>query len=315
MRAIAPRRYGAHAVAIVLAIAAFPIAQSGAAMVNLPQSNQAVTPSPADSRRLVKNFTPPYRSGPLPPAVNEILLRNAPPELRRACAAMVDSWGADTRGSARVTVRILAVAGGNAWVAYRCDSRSQRYEDQYSERLATFSAKRGAIQFIDLAAPDDTRATLYHVGLANTVKLLGTENSAAFEVFAVNSVPRDRDANRDRMVENRYVIVANSATSTNIALSLVTRRVRPGANDPTATGNTDEARNVQAQAGLRFGHDLAGHLTSVNVYHQDRSPDAESHYGLTHYEWNRATLTFELAAPVTLPPVPLSRHHHRPLAN
>lgn len=318
----AARRCGAIAIAlaVALSIAALSIARPVvAAFINLPQSNQAVAPSTADSRRLTKYFTPPYRPGPLPPEVNEILLRSAPPELHRACAAMVDSWGADARGSARVTMRILAVAGGNAWVAYRCDSYLPQFANQYSERLATFSAKRGALQFVDLTTPDDTRATLYHVALANTVKLLGAENSAAFEVFAVNSSPRDGDANqatRDRIAENRYVIVANSAAATKIALSLVTRRVRPGANDHAASGNANDDNNVASQAGLRFGHDLAGHLTAVNVYHHDRSPDAESRYGLTHYEWNRTTLTFAVAAPVTLPPVPMSRRlRGRPLAN
>ena len=242
-----------------------------------------------------------------------MLLRSAPPELHRACAAMVDSWGGEARGSARVTVRIIGVAGGNAWVAYRCDSRLPQFANQYSERLAIFSAHRGAIQFIDLAAPDDTGATLYHVALANVVKLLGAESSAAFEIFAVNSAPRRGGASDGHDAENRYVIVANSAAMTKIALSLVTRRVRPTANDRAVTGDGDD---VQAQAGLRFGHDLAGHLTAVNVYHHDRSTGLESHYGLTHYEWNRANLTFEVATPVTLPPVPPSRQMHRhPLAD
>jgi hypothetical protein len=320
----------------VLSIAALSIASPvAAALINLPQSNQAVAPSMADSRRLTKYFTPPYRLGPLPPEVDEILLRSAGPELHRACAAMVDSWGANARGSARVTIRILVVAAGNAWVAYRCDSRLRQFENQYSERLATFNAKRGAIQFIDLAAPDDTRETLYHVALANTVKLLGAESAAAFEVFAVNSLPHDGHANhamRDRISENRYVIIANSAAMTKIALSLVTRSVRPGAgpgapadggqnigpNIGEDNGRDNEANddsNVASQAGLRFGHDLAGHLIAVNVYHQDRSPGLESHYGLTHYDWNRTTLTFEVAVPVTLPPVPLLRQHRRPLAN
>jgi hypothetical protein len=315
-RAFARRRCGVIAVALVVSSAAFSITQPAGATVNLPQSSEAVTPSAADSPRLIKNFMPPYRPGPLPPEVNEMLLRSAPPELRRACAAMVDSWGVDAHGSSRVTVRIMAVAGGNAWVAYRCDSRVPQFANQYSERLASFSAKRGAIQFIDLAAPDDTPATLYHVALANTVKLLGAESSAAFEVFAVNSAPRDGGASGGHDAENRYVIVANSAAMTEIALSLVTRRVRPTANDQAVTGNGDDDHNVQSQAGLRFGHDLAGHLTGVNVYHHDRSTGLESHYGLTHYEWNRASLTFEVAEPVTLPPVPLSRQmHRRPLSD
>jgi hypothetical protein len=279
-------------------------------MVNLPQSNQVVAPAPTNARRLTNYFTPPYRPGPLPPEVNEMLLRSAPPELHRACTMMIDSWGADARGSSRVTVRIIAVAGGNAWVAYRCDSHLPQFANQYSERLATFSAKRSVIQFIDLAAPGDTPATLYHVALANMVKMLGAESSAAFEVFAVNSAPRGDHASGGHDAENRYVIVANSAEVTKIALSLVTRRVRPPANDQAVTGNGDD-HIVQSQAGLRFGHDLAGHLTGVNVYHHDRSTGLESPYGLTHYEWNRASLTFEVAEPMTLPPVPLSRQMHR----
>jgi hypothetical protein len=315
-RSAAARLCGAIAIALAITISiAGPVA---ATLINLTQSNQAVAPSTADLRHLSKYFTPPYRPGPLPPEVNEILMRSAPPELHRACAAMVDSWGANARGTARVTIRILTVAGGNAWVAYRCDSRLPQYDNEYSERLATFSAKRGAIQFIDLAAPDDSRAMLYHVALANTLKLLGAENSAAFEVFAVNSSPRTSDANqttRDRVSENRYVIIANSAAATKIALSLVTMRVRPGA-APRAPAGSGDDDNVASQAGLRFGHDLAGHLTAVNVYNHDRSPGTESHYALTHYEWSRATLTFEVAAPVTLPPVPMSRQmHRRPLAN
>ena len=185
------------ALGVALSIVALLIARpTAAAFVNFSQSNEVVTPSSADSRRLSKYFTPPYRLGPLPPEVSEILLRSAGPQLDRACATMIDSWGANVRGSARVSLRILAVAGGNAWVAYRCDSRLPQYENEYSERLAIFSAKRGGLQFIDLAAADDTRATLYHVALANVLKLIGAENSAAFELFAVNSTPVDGKANR-----------------------------------------------------------------------------------------------------------------------
>jgi len=71
--------------------------------------------------------------------------------------------------------------------------------------------------------------------LANVLKLIGAENSAAFELFAVNSTPVDGKANRstrDRVSENRYVIVANSAAATKIVLSLVTARVRPGCKLP-----------------------------------------------------------------------------------
>lgn len=284
-----------------------------AATVNLSQSNQAVTPSAAEARRLAAYFTPPYRPGPLPPAVDDILLRSAPVELHTACAAMVDSWGATARGSARISLRILAIAAGNAWLAYRCDSRLPRFENEYSERLAAFTAARGTLQFIDLAAPEDTRATLYHVGIANTLKLVGAENSAALVVFAVNSSPLDGAANHaahDRLSENRFVVIANSASATKIALALVTARVQPGAStreaSHSATSNGEEYR-----AALRFGHDLAGHLTAVTAYHRDQPLGARPRFGVIRYAWNPATRTFEVAMPVPLPP----GGRRRPLAN
>ena len=149
----APSRLGKLSLAGAIALAAtlLPLTRTIAASVNFPQSSQAVSPTPADSRKLDADFTPPFKPGPMPPPVSEILLRSAPAELTNACAAMVDSWGAAARGTARVTLRILAVANGNAWIAYRCDSRRPQFANSYSERLAAFNAARGTIQFIDLA--------------------------------------------------------------------------------------------------------------------------------------------------------------------
>jgi hypothetical protein len=285
-----------------------------ATIVNLSQSDRTIVMPPGDSHKLAGYFTPPYRPGPMPPQVNEILLRNAPSELRTACAAMVDSWGPRARGSERVTVRILALANGSAWTTYRCDSRLPQFANIYSERLAVFSAARGTIQFIDLAAAEDTRTTLYHVGLAETLKLLGADNSASFEVFAVNSNPLagatnysspgqltgDSGSSKPRVSsENRLVIVANSASATTIALTLVTARVGPGADSrETSPGDSAEYR-----AQTRFDHDRAGHLTFVSVYHRDSPPGARPHFGLTRYTWDAATLTFVPAKPVRLQPV------------
>jgi hypothetical protein len=286
-----------------------------AAVVNLSQSDQTIVLPSGDSHKLAGYFTPPYRPGPMPPQVNEILLRNAPSELRTACAAMVDSWGPRARGSERVTVRILALANGSAWTTYRCDSRLPQFANIYSERLAAFSAARGTIQFIDLAAAEDTRATLYHVGLAETLKLLGADNSASFEVFAVNSNPLagardysspgqltgDSDTSKPHVSsENRLVIVANSASATKIALTLVTARVGPSANNRETS--PEDSAEYRAQA--RFDHDVAGHLTFVSVYHRDSPPGARPHFGLTRYAWDAATLTFIPVKPRRLPPAP-----------
>jgi hypothetical protein len=179
-----PVRLAATALFATLSLAA-----SVAATVNLAQSNRIVAPAPADARRLSTYFSPPYKSGPLPSAVEEILLRNAPADLRAGCAAMVDSWGGAARGSSRVTLRILSVAGGSAWVTYRCDSRLAQFDGNYSERLADFNSARGTIQFLDLKTNEDSAATLYHVGLAATLKLRGAENSASFVVFAISFNP------------------------------------------------------------------------------------------------------------------------------
>ena len=303
-----------YAAVIALVVALWAPMPATAGTVNLAQSDQTIVLPPGDSHKLAGYFTPPYRPGPMPPQVNEILLRNAPEELRTACAGMVDSWGSRARGSDRVTVWILALANGSAWTTYRCDSRLPQFANIYSERLALFSATRGTIQFIDLAAADDTRATLYHVGLAETLKLLGADNSASFEVFAVNLNPlagsanysstsrltADSGASNPRVSsENRLAIVANSASATKVALMLVTARVRPGVNNR----ETSPADSAEYRAQPRFDHDLAGHLTFVSVYHRDSPPGARPHFGLTRYAWDAATLTFVPAKPVPLPPV------------
>jgi len=282
-------------------------AVAAAATVNLPQSSQTVAPAPADARRLSAYFPPPYHSGPLPPAVEEILLRSAPAELHAGCAAMVDSWGDSARGSSRVSLRILAVANGNAWLAYRCDSRLPQFEKYYSERLAAFTSARGTIQFLSLSANEDTRATLYHVGFAETLKLRGAENSAAFVVFADSADPFDREANHDsgnRFSENRFVVVANTAAAARPVLALVTARKRPGAND------RDPSNGGEYRAVLRFDHDLTGHLTAIGAYHREQPRGAPPRFGITRYVWNAATLGFDLAKPLPLPPV---RRRH-PLA-
>ena len=83
-------------------------------------------------------------------------------------------------------------------------------------------------------------------------------------------------------------------------------------------------RDVFIPAGVRYADPRRG-LLSGEAWNAarlticrslDRSPDAESRYGVTHYDWNRATLTFEVTRPETLPPVPISRRSHsRQLAN
>jgi hypothetical protein len=280
------------------------------------QSNQVVTPAPADAHRLAAYFTPPYAPGPMPPRVHEILLRNAPPDLAASCAAMVDALGDGARGSSRVTARILGVADGNAWIAYRCDSRLPQFAYDYSERLAGFNSSRGTIQFLDLAAPQDPPATLYHVGFSTTLKLIGAENSAAFEVFAVEPAPRNStDNHAARSSENRYVIVANSPSATRVALTLVTARTRADAvNRDSALGDSSEYRAMP-----RFEHDIDGHLTFVDVYHRDSTVVAKPHFGLARYAWSEATLTFISVKPVLPKPVrrprPLAEPYGGQLAN
>jgi hypothetical protein len=316
--------------ATVILAALYLAASTVAATVNLAQSDQAVAPAPADARRLAAYFSPPYQAGPLPVA-DEILARSAPAELRIGCAAMVDSWGRSARGSSRVSIRILAVAGGSAWIAYRCDSRIPQFEGNYSERLAAFNSARRLIEFLDLKANEDTAATLYHIGLATTLKLRGAENSAAFVVFAVGSSPlQERSASRDSaapqgQAENRYVVVANSATAARPVLVLVTARRRRGASvggDAAGTEPTgaDSSNSDEYRAALRFDHDLSGHLTAIEAYYRAAPPGARSRFGVLRYVWNPARFTFaaakplarppRLQAPTRLPPVP---GYHPPL--
>jgi hypothetical protein len=305
--------------ATAILAALYLAASAVAATVNLAQSDQAVAPAPTDARRLATYFSPPYQAGPLPSAVDEILARSAPAELRAGCAAMVDSWGPAARGSSRVSIRILAIAGSSAWVAYRCDSRIPQFEGNYSERLAVFNSARRMIQFLDLEAKEDTAATLYHVGLATTLKLRGAENSDAFVVFAVGSSPsQERSASRDRaapegQAENRYVVIANSAIAAKPVLALETARQRPGVSVGDTAGS-DSSNSDEYRAALRFDHDLTGHLTAIEAYYRAAPPGARSRFGVLRYVWNPASFTFAAGKPlarqphpqepVRLPPVP-----------
>ncbi len=288
---------------VLVVMTALTLANVANAFQGFAQSSQTVTMAPPEARRLAGYFTPPFHPGPMPSAVSDILLRSASTELHDACAAMVDSWGGAARGSARTMMKILGVTAGNAWIAYRCDSRVPRFANDYSERLASFSAARGTIQFIDLATPTDNAATFYHVGLASMVKLAGAENSAAFEVFAFNTNPLDTDPNhaaQNRTSENRFVVIANSSTTTKIALTLVTAREHPGGKNRAGV-ESSAANGEDYRAAIHFDHDLQGHVTAINAYHHDRPSGARSSYGMSRYEWDAVSLTFAPAVPFAIP--------------
>ena len=270
-------------------------ASAAPARAGLAQSNEIVAPAAADARQLASYFTPPYKTGPLPAAVEEILLRAASADLRGGCAATVDRFGAGAHGSARLSMRILGVAGGSAWLSYRCESSAPGFGGLYTERLAVFNSGRRVIQFLDLRTGDDAADTLYHVGLSATMKMRGAEDSASFEVFAVN--PSRDHAGPPRRSENRFVIVANAPTRAGTALSVVTARHRAADADAQRSDAAPAAGTYHAA--IRFDHDLTGHLTAVVVYYRDTAARS----GMVRYVWTPAALRFAIARPIPLPPV------------
>ncbi len=291
-------------------------ASAGAATVKLVQFDGVVKPAPADARRLAGYFSPPYKSGPPPSVIGEMLIRNAPAKLRAGCAAAVDSWGAGAHGSSRVTVRILAMVNGTAWFAYRCASHEARFAGDYTEQLAGFNTARKQIEFLKLSTPDDRGDTLYHVGYSQTVKLHGAENSAAFQVFAVTAKlgdgesrtagasPGQNRAERYGASENRFVIVANSAPASKVVLSLVTARHRPDAanRNVAAVGGA----SGEYHAALQYEHDLTGHLTAVVVYARGSTAGGQPRFTVTRFAWNRHKSRFAETAPEA------GRKRHRP---
>jgi hypothetical protein len=298
---------------ITLLAASYSVSIAFAAVVNLTQSDQVITPVPADARRLATYFSPPYHTGPIPPAIKEILLRNTPPEFRAGCAAMVDSLGNAARGSSRVSIRILAVAESSAWLGWRCDSRVGRFDSAYSEQLAIFSASRATIQFFDLKAPQDTGVTFYHVSFAETLKLRNAGGSAAFELFAVG--PGVPATGLSRKAENRFVVIADSATAAKMALALVTARERPGAPSGGTAGGSTLNSDDEYRAAMRFEHDLTGNVTAINVFYRDQAVVPRPRFGNLRYVWNPAAFAFTEAAPIRLPPVGRKPGpHNRPLA-
>jgi hypothetical protein len=278
-----------------------------AATVNFAQSDQTVAPAPADAHTLASYFSPPYHSGPLPPAITAMLARGAPAEIHTGCAATVASWGRGARGASLVSVRILAAANGSVWLAYRCGSGNAgadhmpQSEALYTERLALFNSARHTIQFFGLAASGDTSAALYHVGLAETMKLRGADNSAAFVVFAISSTLQG--GSTPARLENRLVVIANSATTAKLALAVVTARNRPSARKNEVEGDS-AIDNAEYRAALRFDHDPSGHLTAVNVYYREAPSGGLSHFGVARYVWYPATFRFATAAPILASPMP-----------
>lgn len=273
-------------------------APSAAATSGFAQTNQVVAPAPADARRLASFFSPPYQAGPMPSAVEEILLRDVPLEMRAECAATVARWAPGARGRARIALHILAVAAGSAWLAYRCDSQAGPFDGRYNERLAVFNSTRRTIQFLDLETSHDRADTIYHVGLSAIVKLRGAENSAAFEVFVAS--PSPGQGSPPRQTENRFVVIANAPSRAWTALSVVTARQRLATADAAAPGATPgvTAGGVY-RAGVRFEHDIDGNLTAVVAYYRD----ARSRSGVTRYVWIPSALRFAVARPLPLPPV------------
>jgi hypothetical protein len=304
--------------AIVLLAALSLAIAAGAAAVQFAQFDGVVKPAPADARRLGGYFSPPYKSGPPPSVIGEMLVRNAPAKLRAGCAATVAGWGAAARGSGRVTVRILAMVNGTAWFAYRCASHEPRFAGDYTEQLAAFNTTRKKIEFLKLSTADDRGDTLYHVGYSQTVKLHGAGNSAAFEVFAVTGnlgggesrtagAPSAQNrAEQYRETENRFVVVANSAPAAKVVLSLVTARHRPaGTNRKVAAGG--EASG-EYQAALQYEHDLAGHLTAIVAYARSSTASGPPRFTVTRFAWNRHKFRFTETAPEA------GRKRHRPPA-
>jgi len=330
--------YLAAAAAIAPAIVVAAPVPAASTTADFAQSDQIVTPAATDARRLASYFSPPYHSGPLPAEVDEMLARDVPADLRAGCAVTVDSWNPSLRdrlgensaartrsredaalrgrsgenlaaqSRARVTVRILGVANGSAWLAYRCDSGNSedahrpQADGEYTERLALFNSARRTIQFVGLKAREDTATTLYHVGLAETVKLRGAENSATFVVFAFGSSAHNGTrSTEDRQAEDRFVVIANSTSAAKLVLALVTARQRPDAGNGNATDSNASSSSDEYRAQLRLDHDLAGHLTAVDVYYREAPPDARSHFGVNRYVWNPATLRFAVGKPLPAP--------------
>jgi hypothetical protein len=189
--------------------------------------------------------------------------------------------------------------------------RPPQVDGTYTERLAVFNSARRTLQFLGLEARDDPAAMLYHIALAEMVKLNGAENSGTFIVFAIS--PNAHNAPRlmeDRQAENRFVVIANSATATKRVLALVTARERPGDGPESDVSSSDEYR-----AALRLKHDLAGHLIAIDAYYREAPSGRRSHFGVHRYVWDPATFSFAggkpppLAPllrrqPIRLPPVP-----------
>jgi hypothetical protein len=273
-------------IAAAIARGGVPSAESSA----YPQTDTTVTLPPHDAHRLAGYFTPPYPSGPIPPAVASALEAGAPPQANRECAALASGWSSDAGRTAHVSVKVLGISGTGVWIAYRCASASPQLERYYSDRVAILTAGRKSIRFIGVGAPHDSPRTLYHAGFDKAIKLEGATAAAAFLIYA------NADAGRIAGAEDRYVLIADRAAGARAVLALTIERHAGGVGRMWG----DEGDDYHAT--LRFDHTVAGNVTAVTAYFREVAAGGASRPGMARCRWNPVVFSFEQMTSAVLPP-------------
>ncbi len=150
---------------------------------DLPQADENVVLQGAARTTLEAALSAASGSGPvlLPDDSTATLMDSLPEEFRNSCYAMVANWGANAKGKAKWTVRVLfslrRPEGTEAVLALRCASTAQGQEDYYDERpaIVSLTPETATLKIIPLASQENGDPTLYRLSFSQAFAAIGAQ--------------------------------------------------------------------------------------------------------------------------------------------
>jgi hypothetical protein len=150
---------------------------------DLPQADEYVVLQGAARTTLEAALSGAAGSGPvlLPDESAATLMDSLPEEFRNSCDAMVANWGANAKGKAKWTVRVLFSLRRpeemEAMLALRCASTAQGQDGYYDERpaMVSLTPETATLKLIPLAATGYGDPTLYRLDFSQAFTVVGAQ--------------------------------------------------------------------------------------------------------------------------------------------
>jgi hypothetical protein len=155
-------------------------ADDGSFRLNLLQVQRTIRLNPENQKRIRSYFSRHHGDAP-PGELVAALIAALPIDFRRACPAMIMSWGEIAAGTARLDVRILHAESPFAWLAYRCSSSRPEYKNFFDERLALLDSAHGTLEIFPFDQNISNDSKLFRIEYDGPVAL-GRGSAALFTV-------------------------------------------------------------------------------------------------------------------------------------